>query len=93
MQLNTDELDGFVLNWHGRYYAYRNQCPHTGLNLNWQKHRFFDHELQFLLCATHGALFEPESGLCVHGPCVNQSLPRLVLHQSEAGLFLDMNGL
>lgn len=27
-----------------------------------------------LLCGTHGALFRPQDGYCVSGPCVGDSL-------------------
>ncbi|MFO7603664.1 MAG: Rieske 2Fe-2S domain-containing protein, partial [Gammaproteobacteria bacterium] len=31
------ELAGFVVHQGGEIYAYRNQCPHTGVALNWQE--------------------------------------------------------
>lgn len=70
-------LEIFIVHWHGSWYAYKNQCPHTGVNLNWLPHQFFDIESQFVQCSVHGALFEPDSGLCVHGPCVGEALQNL----------------
>jgi nitrite reductase/ring-hydroxylating ferredoxin subunit len=32
------------------------------------------HHLQ---CATHGALFDPLSGVCISGPCAGDALQRL----------------
>jgi nitrite reductase/ring-hydroxylating ferredoxin subunit len=55
-------------------YACRNHCPHTGINLEWQPDRFFDPGGGFLQCATHGALFRPEDGFCVRGPCAGDRL-------------------
>jgi len=55
-------------------YVYRNRCPHTGVNLEWQPDQFFDLDGAFLQCATHGALFRPEDGYCVRGPCAGDSL-------------------
>lgn len=49
--------------------AYLNRCPHLGVPLNWQDDDFMDVDAVFLRCATHGALFEPDSGLCISGPC------------------------
>lgn len=54
--------------------AYLNRCPHLGVPLNWQPDDFMDSDGVFLRCATHGALFEPDSGLCVLGPCRGESL-------------------
>jgi nitrite reductase/ring-hydroxylating ferredoxin subunit len=54
--------------------GYMNDCPHVGAELNWQPDRFLDADGRHILCAVHGALFEIESGRCIHGPCRNQSL-------------------
>lgn len=71
-----DEIasEGFLLNWHGRFYAYQNACPHTGVGLNWTPNQFMDNEQKFVMCGMHGALFEPATGLCVHGPCLGRYL-------------------
>ena len=53
----------------GDVYAYVNSCPHKGTELDWQPGEVFEETGLYLMCATHGALFEPRSGLCVAGPC------------------------
>jgi ketohexokinase len=58
----------------GRVRAYRNCCPHTGAPLEWRPHQFLDFEGRFIQCALHGALFRPEDGRCVRGPCAGDSL-------------------
>lgn len=58
-------------------FVYRNRCPHTGVNLEWQPDQFFDLSEAFLQCATHGALFRPEDGYCLRGPCAGDSLKSL----------------
>ena len=30
-----------------------------------------------LVCATHGAIYEPDTGRCIGGPCVGDRLERL----------------
>ncbi|MDP2242325.1 MAG: hypothetical protein Q8K18_19475 [Burkholderiales bacterium] len=35
---------------------------------------FPDHSKLYLICATHGATCEPDSGCCVLGPCRGKSL-------------------
>jgi nitrite reductase/ring-hydroxylating ferredoxin subunit len=57
--------------------AYRNRCPHTGAPLEWQPHQFLDIDNSFIQCAIHGALFRPDDGYCLRGPCVGQSLEPL----------------
>ena len=59
--------------------AYRNSCPHTGAPLEWLPDQFLDAENSFIECAIHGALFRPEDGYCLRGPCVGASLERLDL--------------
>lgn len=69
----------FVIHANGRLFAYVNRCPHTGINLNWMPGQFFDITHQFIQCSTHGALFRPDDGFCVRGPCAGASLQSLPL--------------
>ena len=57
--------------------VYENRCPHRGTPLDWQPDRFFDATREHLICATHGALFRPDDGVCVAGPCLGDELTRL----------------
>ena len=75
------EEKGFVVRHHGRACAYVNQCPHAGTELDWQPGEFFDISGVYLVCATHGALFEPGNGLCIAGPCRGASLRRLEVRE------------
>ena len=59
--------------------AYRNRCPHTGAPLEWQPDQFLDLDNSFIQCAMHGALFRPDHGYCVRGPCAGQALQPLRL--------------
>lgn len=69
----------FVVRKDGVLAAFRNRCPHTGAPLEWLPDQFFDLDRSFIQCAMHGALFRPEDGYCVRGPCAGQSLDRLEL--------------
>ena len=60
---------GFVVRYHGKVYAYLNRCAHVASELDWQPGEFFDHSGLYLMCATHGAVYEPETGRCAGGPC------------------------
>jgi len=67
----------FVVLKDGVLSAYRNSCPHTGAPLEWQPDQFLDIDNSFIQCAIHGALFRPEDGYCLRGPCVGANLERL----------------
>ena len=42
----------------------------------------------YLVCSTHGAIFEPDTGKCVAGPCRGASLEPLQVREREGQLFL-----
>ena len=75
----TQPLRLFVVRKDEVLAAYRNRCPHTGAPLEWLPNQFFDLDNSFIQCAIHGALFRPEDGYCLRGPCVGQSLESLAL--------------
>jgi len=68
---------GIVLRWEGAVYAYANACAHLGHPLNFSADRFFSPDQKFLLCGSHGAMFEPDTGLCIGGPCLGATLRAL----------------
>jgi len=53
-----------------RVFAYHNECPHAGRNLDWSPGRFLVRDGR-IVCAAHGATFAVESGACLGGPCRN----------------------
>jgi len=65
---NGQTCRAFALRWRGRVYAYLNRCSHVAMEMDWRPNRFWDLTGQFLVCATHGALFQPDTGHCVGGP-------------------------
>lgn len=83
-----DEGSVFVVCRDGGYYAYRNSCPHLGVELNWLEDQFLDSDNALIQCATHGALFIIESGECVAGPCLGASLQALDVRVIEDELHL-----
>ncbi len=72
-------VHGFVVNHEGHYHAYVNSCPHVGTPLDLWPNEFFTDDGRALICSTHGALYEPASGLCTAGPCVGDRLTPLPL--------------
>jgi len=82
---NEAQQDIFVIRRNNQWYAYQNSCPHLGLSLNWQADQFLDDENAYIQCTVHGALFQIEDGLCVWGPCINQSLSPVPVHINNDG--------
>ncbi|MFQ5682473.1 MAG: Rieske (2Fe-2S) protein [Candidatus Binatia bacterium] len=70
-------VDGFLINDQGKFHAYMNRCRHMTTPLDFVRYQFFTEDRRHLICLTHGALYEPRSGLCVEGPCKGLSLYRL----------------
>lgn len=70
-------LDGFVVNVGGVLHAYVNRCPHAGTPLDLNREGFLGEDGRHIVCSRHGAVFTPETGLCVEGPCPGASLERL----------------
>lgn len=84
---------GFILHWRGQWYAYRNSCPHTGATLNWMPDQFLDIDREFIQCSIHGALFRPQDGFCIYGPCAGRSLEPLPLVIDGAEICIDRRAL
>ena len=65
---------GFVVRKGDSVFAYQNFCVHAGHPLNWQPDQFLTEDRQQIICASHGAIYEIDSGLCVAGPCPGKTL-------------------
>jgi len=59
----------FAIRYEDRPHAYLNRCTHVPMEMDYQEGQFFDDTGQWLLCATHGAAYRPDTGRCVGGPC------------------------
>jgi nitrite reductase/ring-hydroxylating ferredoxin subunit len=64
----------FAVRKNGEIYLYWNRCPHIGTPLDWEEDKFLDADNALIQCATHGALFEIDSGRCLVGPCRGKHL-------------------
>ena len=62
-------LRAFAVRFEGQPHAYLNRCTHVAMELDYQPNRVFDDTGQWLLCATHGAAYAPDTGDCAGGPC------------------------
>jgi naringenin degradation protein FdeD len=59
----------FLVRSSGRVFAYVNMCPHVGSPLDFPEHQFLTPDKMNIRCATHGAVFRIEDGVCIAGPC------------------------
>ena len=59
----------FAVRFEGQVHAYLNRCAHVAMEMDFQPNRFFDTTGRWLICATHGALYQPSTGRCMSGPC------------------------
>lgn len=78
----------FAIRYCGSAHAFVNRCPHAWTELDWQPGEFFDMSGLYLICSTHGALFEPASGHCVAGPCRGQRLEPLAIRERDGEVVL-----
>ena len=81
----------FVIRHAGRVHAYLNRCAHVGVQLDWQEGRFFDPETGLLICATHGALYDPASGVCLDGPCRGGRLIPVAVEERDSCIELKQD--
>jgi len=86
------DLEALIVNYEGNHFAYMNRCPHTGITLDWVNNQFFSSDNRYLMCATHGAVFEPPSGECVWGPCFGLSLQSVPLVIEGAEIYARLPG-
>jgi nitrite reductase/ring-hydroxylating ferredoxin subunit len=84
----TGPQSAFVVRHRGQVFAYLNRCAHIGIELDWQPGEFFDDSGLYLVCATHGATYLPESGKCIAGPCRGARLTQLVVFEHNGGIYL-----
>ena len=59
----------FAIRYAGQVHAYLNRCSHVPMEMDYQPDRFFDLTGHWLICATHGAMYQPQTGACHGGPC------------------------
>ncbi len=82
--------DGFVIRFEGRLRAFKNQCPHQPLSLDYGDGEFFDEDGRLLVCRNHGAVFEPATGRCVDGPCYGAVMRSLRVEEQDGKVFVTI---
>ena len=89
---NDEVLPAFAIRYRGVAYAYVNRCSHMDLRLNFLHSDFYDLEKNHLICSTHGALYDPETGQCRSGPCNGLGLQPLIVRETAGKVNLAEQG-
>ncbi len=76
----------FAIRYHDGVHAYLNRCTHVAMEMDYQPERFFDDTGNWLLCATHGAAYVPDTGACAGGPC-RGGLVKVALSESDGVVY------
>ena len=82
-----DAATGFVVRYDGKPHAYLNRCAHVPIELDWAEGEFFESSGLYLMCATHGAIYVPDSGLCAGGPCKGGRLRPIAVHERDGKIY------
>ncbi|WP_414450105.1 Rieske (2Fe-2S) protein [Burkholderia sp. 22PA0099] len=82
--LRGESVVVFFVRYDGRAYGYLNRCAHVPMELDWNEGQFFESSGLYLMCATHGAIYTPDTGKCVGGPCRGARLRAVEVDERDA---------
>ena len=85
--VDGDDLTAFVVRYGLEPRAYLNRCAHLPMELDWTEGEFFESSGLYLMCATHGALYEPDTGHCAGGPCRGGRLHAIQVVERDNQIF------
>lgn len=85
--VSGESSTGFVVRYGGNVYAYLNRCAHVPIELDWTEGEFFESSGLYLMCATHGAIYAPDTGYCAGGPCRGGRLRSIEVFEEDNQVF------
>lgn len=88
LKAGAERFPAFVIRHKQEVFAYINECRHMCLELDWNPGLFFDLDGDYLICATHGAKYQPGTGLCISGPCIGESLNAIEIIDDGSDIYL-----
>ncbi|MCH9688005.1 MAG: Rieske 2Fe-2S domain-containing protein [Deltaproteobacteria bacterium] len=72
--------------------AYRNRCAHVSFDLDMGTGQFWSSKLSRIYCRTHGACYEPRTGVCDRGPCVGAALESFAVVRDGDDAIVSIGG-
>ena len=84
LEINGSRQMLLIVRSSDKAFVYLNSCPHIGTPLNLHPNKFLSHDKKHIICSTHGALFQIETGHCIFGPCKGdylESIPVFIKDQ------------
>jgi len=87
VQLGDETMPAFLIRWGGKVHAYLNRCGHVPIELDWQPGEFFDYSRLYLICSTHGALYDPATGACLGGRCEGRGLTAVSVVERDGNIY------
>lgn len=83
----SDDATGFVVRYEGVVHGYLNRCAHVPIELDWAPGEFFESSGLYIMCATHGAIYMPDTGYCSGGPCHGSRLRKIDVIEKDGHIF------
>ncbi|WP_273432244.1 Rieske 2Fe-2S domain-containing protein [Chitinibacter tainanensis] len=78
-----------AIRYSGQVFGYLNECAHVPIELDFNPGDVFDLSREYLICSTHGAYYQPDSGVCVGGPCAGRRLQAIPLVEQDGAIWLS----
>lgn len=85
---NGENLEGFLIRHQGKVYAYMNLCPHAYEPIIYGSQCAFNSDKRYIVCREHFAMFNPETGVCVSGPCPIADLIKIEVQEAEGIIYI-----
>lgn len=79
---------GFVVRQGDEVFAYQNFCVHVGHPLNWSPNKFLTKDKSAIICASHGATYEIETGNCYAGPGSGKALRKVCVSVRDGMIYV-----
>ena len=81
--------DGFAAIFQGQVIVYENVCRHLPLTIDYGDNQFFTDDSKEIVCKTHGAIYDPLTGLCTSGPCKGASLFKIPFELRDGKVWIE----